>query len=94
MNVGSGHTYAVNRLVELLGGEKTTIPRRPGEPDCTFADTAKIRASVAWQPSVPLEQGVSRMLEVIDDWRDAPLWNQSTIAEATADWFKHLGHTS
>ena len=23
MNVGSGHTYAVNRLVELLGGEKT-----------------------------------------------------------------------
>jgi UDP-glucose 4-epimerase len=94
MNVGSGHTYAVNRLVELLGGEKTTIPRRPGEPDCTFADTAKIRARVGWQPSVPLEQGVSRMLEVIDDWRDAPLWNQSTIAEATADWFKHLGHTS
>jgi UDP-glucose 4-epimerase len=94
MNVGSGHTYPVNRLVELLGGEKTTIPRRPGEPDCTFADTAKIRARVGWQPSVPLEQGVSRMLEVIDDWRDAPLWNQSTIAEATADWFKHLGHTS
>jgi len=94
MNVGSGHTYAVNRLVELLGGEKTFIPRRPGEPDCTFADTSKIRARVGWQPSVPLEQGVSRMLEVIDDWRDAPLWNQSTIAEATADWFKHLGHTS
>ena len=46
MNVGSGHTYAVNRLVELLGGDKTYIPRRPGEPDCTFADTAKIRASV------------------------------------------------
>ena len=94
MNVGSGHTYAVNRLVELLGGEKTFIPRRPGEPDCTFADTSKIRARVGWQPSVPLEQGVSRMLEVIDDWRDAPLWNQSTIADATADWFKHLGHTS
>jgi UDP-glucose 4-epimerase len=94
MNVGSGHTYAVNRLVELLGGDKTYIPRRPGEPDCTFADTAKIRACVGWQPSVPLEQGVARMLEVIDDWRDAPLWNQSTIAEATADWFKHLGHTS
>jgi UDP-glucose 4-epimerase len=94
VNVGSGHTYAVNRLVELLGGDKTYIPRRPGEPDCTFADTSKIRACVGWQPSVPLEQGVARMLEVIDDWRDAPLWNQSTIAEATADWFKHLGHTS
>ena len=94
MNVGSGHTFAVNRLVELLGGKKTYIPRRPGEPDCTFADTAKIRADVGWQPSVPLEQGVARMLEVIDDWRDAPLWNEQSIAQATADWFKHLGHTS
>jgi len=93
-NVGSGHSYAVNRLVELLGGDKEFIPRRPGEPDCTFADTQKISSRIGWTPSIPLEEGVSRMMAVIDDWRDAPLWNQSTIAEATADWFKHLGHTS
>jgi UDP-glucose 4-epimerase len=93
-NVGSGHSYAVNRLVELLGGDKEFIPRRPGEPDCTFADTQKITSRIGWTPSIPLEEGVSRMMAVIDDWRDAPLWNQSTIAEATADWFKHLGHTS
>ena len=93
-NVGSGHSYAVNRLVELLGGQKEFIPRRPGEPDCTFADTQKISSRIGWTPSIPLEEGVSRMMAVIDDWRDAPLWNQSTIAEATADWFKHLGHTS
>jgi UDP-glucose 4-epimerase len=93
-NVGSGHTYPVNRLVELLGGDKTFIPRRPGEPDCTFADTGKITSQIGWKPAVPLEQGVARMLAVIDDWRDAPLWNAATIADATADWFKHLGHTS
>ena len=93
-NVGSGHSYAVNRLVELLGGDKEFIPRRPGEPDCTFADTQKITSRIGWTPSIPLEEGVARMMAVIDDWRDAPLWNQSTIAEATADWFKHLGHTS
>jgi len=93
LNVGSGHTYAVNRLVALLGGEKTYIPRRPGEPDCTFADTAKIRSLVQWKPQIPLEEGVERMLAVIDDWRDAPLWDESSIASATADWFKHLGHT-
>lgn len=93
-NVGSGHSYAVNRLVELLGGDKEFIPRRPGEPDCTFADTQKITSRIGWNPSIPLEEGVARMMAVIDDWRDAPLWNQSTIAEATADWFKHLGHTS
>ena len=93
-NVGSGHSYAVNRLVELLGGDKEFIPRRPGEPDCTFADTQNISSRIGWTPSIPLEEGVARMMAVIDDWRDAPLWNQSTIAEATADWFKHLGHTS
>ena len=94
LNVGSGHTYPVNRLVELLGGKKTFIPRRPGEPDCTFADTVKIRERIGWKPSVPLEDGVARMLAVIDDWRDAPLWDENSIAAATADWFKHLGHTS
>lgn len=93
-NVGSGNTYPVNRLVDLLGGEKSTIPRRPGEPDCTFADTEKITRLIGWKPSVTLEDGVARMLDVIDDWRDAPLWNEQTIATATADWFKHLGHTS
>ena len=93
-NVGSGHSYAVNRLVELLGGQKEFIPRRPGEPDCTFADTQKITSRIGWTPSIPLEEGVSRMMAVIEDWCDAPLWNQSTIAEATADWFRHLGHTS
>ena len=91
LNVGSGHTYAVNRLVELLGGERTYIPKRPGEPDCTFADTKKILSLVKWTPKVTLEEGVARMLEVIDDWRDAPLWTEETIAEATAAWFKHLG---
>lgn len=43
MNVGSGHTYSVNRLVALIGGESVHIPKRPGEPDCTFADTSKIQ---------------------------------------------------
>jgi UDP-glucose 4-epimerase len=92
LNVGSGNTYPVNRLVDLLGGEKTYIPRRPGEPDSTFADTSKIQNLIGWNPSVSLEDGVSRMLAVIDDWRDAPLWNEQSIADATADWFKHLGH--
>ena len=91
MNVGSGHTYSVNRLVELLGGPIVYVPKRPGEPDCTFADTTKIYQRTGWKASVDLATGVQRMLEVIDDWRDAPLWNQETIAEATKDWFKFLG---
>jgi UDP-glucose 4-epimerase len=86
----SGHTYSVNRLVELLGGPVTYVPKRPGEPDSTFADISKITQEVGWKPKITLEDGVRRMLEVIDDWRDAPLWDANTIAEATRDWFKYL----
>jgi UDP-glucose 4-epimerase len=91
MNIGSGGTYSVNRLVELLGGEKTYIPKRPGEPDCTFADTSKIKRLIGWEPKVSFEEGVARMLENIDYWREAPLWTPDKIAEATKDWFKYLG---
>jgi len=91
LNVGSGQTYAVNRLVDLLGGPRTYIPKRPGEPDCTFADTKKILSLLDWKPKVALDEGVARMMEVINDWRDAPLWTQESIADATKEWFKHLG---
>ena len=90
MNIGSGHTYSINRLVELLGGPVIFVPKRPGEPDSTFADTTKIQSRIGWKPTVSLEAGVKNMLAVIDDWRDAPLWNRETIATATQDWFKYL----
>ena len=90
LNVGSGHSYSINRLVELLGGPVVYVPKRPGEPDCTFADITRIGREVGWKPKIPLEEGVQRMLAVIEDWRDAPLWDPNTIAEATRDWFKYL----
>jgi UDP-glucose 4-epimerase len=91
MNVGSGGTYAVNRLVELLGGDVVHIPKRPGEPDVTFADVAKIERLLKWRSRTSLEDGVASMLERIDDWRDAPVWEPASIAQATSSWFAHLG---
>ncbi len=91
MNVGSDNTYSVNRLIELLGGEFTYIPKRPGEPDCTFADTSRIKALLGWHPKVSFEEGVAKMIENIDYWRQAPVWTTETIADATASWFKYLG---
>jgi UDP-glucose 4-epimerase len=90
-NVGSGNTYAVNRLVELLGGPTTHIPKRPGEPDCTFADIGKIQAQLGWRPRVSFEEGVRVMVDRIEDWRQAPVWTPEAIADATRDWFRHLG---
>lgn len=89
-NVGSGNTYSVNTLVALLGGGITYIPKRPGEPDCTFADIALIRHKLGWNPKVTLEQGVKILLENIDYWREAPLWTPDSIKEATKDWFAYL----
>ena len=94
-NVGSDHPVSVNLLVELLGAKETvTLPKRPGEPDCTFADTAKIKRDLNWRAKVPFEEGVKIMLENIDYWRDAPVWTTDSIAKATADWFKYLGTNS
>ena len=90
-NVGSDNTYSVNYLAQLLGGEKVHIPKRPGEPDCTYADITKLKEAIGWKPKVKFEDGVKIMLENIDLWREAPLWDEKTISEATEDWFKYLG---
>lgn len=91
LNVGSGGTYSINKLVGLLGGDVVHLPKRPGEPDSTYADTTQIRQLLKWEPRVDFETGVGLMIESIQDWKDAPLWDQESIAEATKDWFKYLG---
>lgn len=90
LNVGSGNTYSVNRLVELMKGEVVHIPKRPGEPDCTLADIAKIRRLLGWEPRVSFEEGVRILLDNIDYWREAKVWTPDTIAEATKEWFEFL----
>lgn len=87
-NLGAGKPQTVNRLVELLGAEeRIEIPKRPGEPDCTWADITKITGDLGWQPSVTFEEGVAEVLENIEYWRNAPLWEPDSIAEATKLWF-------
>jgi UDP-glucose 4-epimerase len=89
-NVGSANTYSINRLAELLGGEVVHIPKRPGEPDSTFADIGRIQRVLGWTPKTSFEAGVRIMLENIEYWREAPVWNPASIAEATREWFEYL----
>jgi UDP-glucose 4-epimerase len=89
-NLGAGNPQSVNRLAELLGGERVHIPKRPGEPDCTWADITRIRAELSWIPRVSFEDGVKTMLANIDYWREAPVWDPASIAEATKTWFAFL----
>jgi len=89
-NLGAGKPQSVNRLVELLGGEKTYVPKRPGEPDCTWADISRIGAELDWRPRVSFEEGVRNVLAAIEYWRNAPLWDPESIATATRTWFRHM----
>jgi UDP-glucose 4-epimerase len=89
-NLGAGKPQSVNRLVELLGGDKTYIPKRPGEPDCTWADISRITSELGWQPLVSFEQGVANIVSNIDYWRNAPLWDPDSIARATKTWFEFM----
>lgn len=93
-NVGSGKPVSVNRLVELLRGEVTYIPKRPGEPDCTHADIRKIEKVLGWKPKVSFEEGVNVLLKNIDYWKEAPVWTKESIAEATKEWFQYLSSPS
>lgn len=89
-NLGSGDPQTVNRLVELMGGEVVYVPKRPGEPDCTWADIGKIQRVLGWKPEISFPHGVDAMLGQIEAWRAAPLWTPEKIEAATRTWFEHL----
>ncbi len=89
-NLGAGNPQTVNHLVELIGGPVTYIPKRPGEPDATWADISRIISELGWRPRISFEEGVRRMMAEIDVWKDAPLWDTESIAKATKVWFDYL----
>jgi len=90
-NLGGGNPQSINRLVDLIGGgERVFLPKRPGEPETTWADIEKITSDLGWKPEVSFEDGVAMMLADIEKWRDAPLWTPDSIAKATKTWFEAL----
>jgi UDP-glucose 4-epimerase len=90
-NLGAGDPQSVNSLVDLIGGQVVYIPKRPGEPDVTWADISKIERDLGWSQRVSFQEGVARMLAEIQNWHDAPLWDPESIKKATKTWFETLG---
>lgn len=89
-NIGSGKTISVNSIVKILGGKKIFIPKRPGEPDCTFADTKKTKKLLGWKSKVDINTGIKKILNEKDYWKEAPVWTPKKIKGATKDWFKYI----
>jgi len=90
INIGSDNSYSINQLIDLLGGDKVYIPKRPGEPDCTWADIDNAKTLLNWRPQVGLKEGVEILLQNIDYWREAVVWDKKSIEKATEKWFKYL----
>ena len=90
INIGFGKPRKINEMVDIIGGSKIYIPKRPGEPDITHADIRLAKKILSWKPKINLEKGLERVLKNIDYWKNAPLWTSQKIKVATREWFKYL----
>tara|TARA_B100001123_G_C15272123_1_gene1010714 strand:+ start:467 stop:1450 length:984 start_codon:yes stop_codon:yes gene_type:complete len=89
-NLGSGKEVSVNQIAKLIGGEKTFVPKRPGEPDRSCADISKIKKDIGWAPAISIEKGIDMLIKNIQDWKNAPVWTPEKIEKATKVWFELL----
>ena len=89
-NVGSDQTIKVKTIIKYLGGKYIKIPKRPGEPDITFANIAKIKKDLNWKPKIDIKKGIGMLLKNINYWKNAPVWTPKSIKDATKNWFKYL----
>jgi UDP-glucose 4-epimerase len=89
-NIGGGDPISINQIVSILSSEHVSIPERPGEPKITWADISKAENLLDWIPQISIETGIRKMLENLEYWKDAPLWNPDSIFQETKEWFHFL----
>ena len=89
-NLASGKETSVNNIAKIIGGEVVNIPKRPGEPDRSLGSIKRIQKQLKWKPKISINKGVRMMLNIIENWKDAPVWTPKKIDRATKVWFKYL----
>jgi len=68
-NLGESQTVSLSRMIELLEnalGKKAIIdrqPLQPGDVPITYADIAKARMKLGYDPRVKIEEGIKRFTE-------------------------------
>ena len=77
-------------LANLIGGKKSFIPDRPGEPKRTWANTTKIKGIYIGNQQSISKMVLKKWLVEIKNWKDAPLWTPKSIKGATKVWFKYM----
>jgi UDP-glucose 4-epimerase len=89
-NLGAGKPQSIKSIIKILGGKFIKIPKRPGEPHKTWADISRIKKQLKWKPKINFKDGVNEMIDNINYWKKAPLWNVKKIKIATKDWFRYM----
>jgi nucleoside-diphosphate-sugar epimerase len=62
LNIGRGRNVSVNRIAEIIGGDKVYLPARPGEARHTLADWHQARDILGWRPEIDLEDALPKMV--------------------------------
>ncbi len=76
INLGESRTTTVARLIELIGAALGIEPRiqrlplQPGDVQRTFADVSLARQLLGYRPTMPIEEGIPRMMQWL---REQPL---------------------
>jgi nucleoside-diphosphate-sugar epimerase len=60
INIGAGNNCSINRVAELIGGEKEYVAARL-EPKNTLANTILAKELLEWEPQVKLEDGIAEL---------------------------------
>ena len=80
----------IQNATVVIKGKKIYIPKRPGEPRYSCASISRIKKELNWQPKISFEKGIKELIENINYWKSAPLWNKQSIKKATKIWFNNL----
>ncbi|MFO0764793.1 MAG: NAD-dependent epimerase/dehydratase family protein [Patescibacteria group bacterium] len=64
LNVGSGLSYSVNDVADIMGGERAYLenPRGKGDPANSLADITETKQKLGWEPSIAFEQGLKELM--------------------------------
>jgi len=65
-NIGSGIETTVNFIAKIIGGKKTFIPKRAGEPYRSLACIKKIGQELKWKPKIKITDGIRMLISNIN----------------------------
>jgi UDP-glucose 4-epimerase len=62
-NIGNGSTLSILELAKMISPKYKFIPKREGEADITFANIAKARQILKWEPTYKLNDYLQSVIE-------------------------------